>query len=142
MQGTVAFELHQEYAGDVKRQTPDGKDETVPKFGGGTLAIPPDGSPFNVADRLSEGKGTIVVDERNTTLVDALRAYPALKETKPPAKPAKVLGVYEHLRDERIAELAAARGHKTGNKSRDQLIDLLESDDVATTPNTNPDAGE
>lgn len=82
----VAFTLAEEYAGEVQPVDADGKPagDPIAHFQGGVLALPPDGRSYDVAAKLADGDGTIVVATTNSPLVELLRAYPALAETAVP----------------------------------------------------------
>lgn len=125
----TAFALRDEYAGTVEIVPEKGAEPVeVDAFQGGVLAVPPDARSFNVAQRLADGDGLIVVSTANTPLVELLRGYPPLKEV--PAPEGAVPVGYDDqtvamLRDE-LERRDLPRG---GSKA--ELVARLEENDAA-----------
>lgn len=130
MEHLIAFALTEEYAGTVDQIDADGNPHTVPKFGGGMLAVG-DGD-FGVASELQRGDGTITVWAADAPLVELLRAYPALEEV-PIAEGADpvVVSPYERVTDEALAHLASLRGIEDASRlERDLLLAMLQEEDA------------
>jgi hypothetical protein len=146
--GNIAFELRKEYAGttEVQPSADSDRTETVDKFTGATVAVPPDGESFDVKKALEEGNGTIVVDEGNVQLADTLRTIAALKEVAADADADAITG-YEGLSSAALKDELDRRGlDSSGNKQ--ERRERLEAADAALAAgdqdgadNPDPDAG-
>ncbi len=89
----------------------------------GEIAV--DGATFKVGQHLKAGKGTIVVDATDDTLVAVLEAYPPLKETSPP-KAAKPISPYGRLTTDRLRHLGSLYGiDRAASLNRDALEGAL-----------------
>lgn len=122
----VAFALRAEYEGTETIEV-DGSTETVPKFGGGVLAI--GNSDFHVADELAAGDGTIVVHAGDQQLIDVLSVYPALKAVPVPDK-AKPVSQYARQPLDDLRQTASLRDiHGAASLSKAKLVKALEAHD-------------
>jgi hypothetical protein len=123
----VAFALRAEFAGTETVHNSDGSTETVPKFGGGLLAIT--GGDFNVADELEAGGGTIVVRADDQQLIDLLEVYPPLKQVPVPDK-ARPVSKYNRQPLDSLRDQASLRDISgAGSLSKDKLVRALEAQD-------------
>lgn len=135
-----AYVLTADYAGDVDVEHPDGTQETVPRFQGGTLAVG-DGD-FHVADQLAAGGGTIVVYEHDQALVDLLEIYPALKSAAVP-KDATPVNPYARRSLDALRHLASLRDlPQAGSMSRRRLEAALLAADIEQMDRVMPDVAE
>ena len=90
----------------------------------GEVAV--DGCTFDIGTALKAGKGVIVVHATDDTLVAVLEAYPVLKDTKVPAKPAVVVSPYERHTVEHLRHLASLYDVEgAGGLSRTDLVEKL-----------------
>src|SRR4051794_33471297 len=105
--GTTAFELRKEYAGKVKIEGEDGRQQNVDVFDGAVIGVPPEGASFDVKEQLRKGSGKIVLDSVHANIADALRNVPALKEVA--AGDAKPIDGYEFMSTAALVERAQAR---------------------------------
>lgn len=140
--GNVAYELREEYAGQVEH----GEDQ-VQRFQGGVIAVPPDQASFDIKEHLEDGGGLIVVDESNSGLVDLLDRFPALKRVQAP-EGAEAIGAYDSLTAARLKEIFKARGLEGPIPSKkDDLVAALEASDAGVAAGDqeaadNPSAGD
>lgn len=136
----TAFELRSTFQGTVDVELEDGSTEARPLFGGGVVAVA--GDHFDVSEELEKGGGRIVVPTGNQTLVDVLRAYPALKEVPVGDDDATVVA-YELQSTAQLRDELRRRNLKLGG-SKDELVARLTAQDEAIaagdleTATTNP----
>lgn len=128
----TAFALREEYTGTAEV---DG--EQVPVFQGGVLAIPPDSRSFDVAAKLAEGDGAIVVSTSNAPLVELLRHYPPLKEVAAPEGAIDTTSYADWTVSMLRDELERRSLSRAGTK--DELRDRLEKADAGELDNDDQD---
>ncbi len=93
------------------------------------------GETFDVVKALDAGDGTLVVATSDPLLVDALRALPALKETKVPAQPTDVVSPYSKLTvTERRARAKEFGIEGYSQLSSDELTAALDAQPPAPDP--------
>ena len=125
----TAFALRADLEGTVEITNADGQTEEVPKFTGAVLAVG-DGD-LHVRDELERGGGVIVCQENDQVLIDLLDAYPALKRTSVPEKPAAVIDPYERRTTETLRHLLSLRDLSGHGGSRQAAIRALNAHDRA-----------
>lgn len=131
--GAVAYQLRDEYAGDVEVNG-----ETVPRFTGGPVSVDVDRE-INIGEALGENDGVIVVDDGDHAMTAALDGYPALKRVAVPEGAEPVEGDYDSRTNNQLrAELNRRGVQGAGNKSHDELVAALEGYDTLNEAGTLP----
>jgi hypothetical protein len=126
---STAFQLRADLAGTVtvyatQADKDEGNGQEVPAYTGGVIAVG-DGE-FDLGAALDEGDGTIVVDDADYALVNALDEYPALKRVAAPDAGADEVDDLDRLGVRDLRRLAGEAGLEgAGRANRDALITAI-----------------